>query len=924
MAITPLPTPPSRDDPANFAARGDAFLGALPDFATELNDALPTINDAIPASEIAVALVNYKGDYNSATTYLVGQSVTYNGVRFLSKKTNLNITPVDGNDWYELTAGAETVVRSILDQSSAITLLASDGGGYLLLSGTTAINVNLPNATTLVGRTFVIKNIGSFPMFVYDAGGNYLFTLSEKTASAIWASDISTTAGQWACQQFPSNYISATVSAGSSGIAYGANQCSVSKLNSTTQIIAYQQSQTSAGAKPYAMVVSQSGGTITTNTGYLISDESASGTAVCMVSSTTGVYVWGSSSGIKACVITVSGTTITAGTPIELYSSGPIYGYIRVVMLSTTAVFFSACITSSSIQGGVLTISGTTLSGTTSTALNNTGTQTQGGYYFLGSLSSSIVALCSEASGGNIYTRIFSISGSTVTSGTAVETSIGGVNAIAGCTLSNSVFAICYYTNSDSYQYIRAQSVSGTTPTMGTAVQVFGSYNYGQLGMGAMSTNSGIIAYYQSATTQYYKGWTRSGTTITLGSASAGPAVGNYYQGADLVAFSDPEPVPSTTATYMSSRLYGNGSNMHTMSMSGTTITQFSNKYLVSAYSSLDVATNTKQLCALSTTRGIFITGAYGDTATATSLVAVLVDYSTSTPTILQALPIGNYGTYASIAALTSTTAIVTYKSNSNTLVTNLITMSGNTISVGSQATISSATTISYQSVCRLSDTTAVAFYRNSSTSAYINLLTVSGTSVSASSPATVSSSDVSECQVEALSSSTLLVTYYQSGTKGRVIGISGSTFTINAQTAIDIGNYKGAHLTVMSSTKAILSAGGDTTGDSGHINILTISGTAISSGLQASVKDMYYGFRIAMSSSTKGIAINPYYRYYFDLTIDNGIPSVSNQKPMAAYSVAPLKTPALASNYASKIAVYGNDSYSLQNNQVYSIGAIL
>lgn len=35
--ITPLPDPPSRADPANFAARGDAFLGALPDFVTETN-----------------------------------------------------------------------------------------------------------------------------------------------------------------------------------------------------------------------------------------------------------------------------------------------------------------------------------------------------------------------------------------------------------------------------------------------------------------------------------------------------------------------------------------------------------------------------------------------------------------------------------------------------------------------------------------------------------------------------------------------------------------------------------------------------------------------------------------------------------------------------------------------------------------------
>ena len=37
MAITALPTPPTRSDPATFAARGDAFMTALPTFATEAN-----------------------------------------------------------------------------------------------------------------------------------------------------------------------------------------------------------------------------------------------------------------------------------------------------------------------------------------------------------------------------------------------------------------------------------------------------------------------------------------------------------------------------------------------------------------------------------------------------------------------------------------------------------------------------------------------------------------------------------------------------------------------------------------------------------------------------------------------------------------------------------------------------------------------
>jgi hypothetical protein len=51
MAITALPTPPTRSDPANFAARGDAFLTALPTFVTEANVLQADVN----AKQVAAA-----------------------------------------------------------------------------------------------------------------------------------------------------------------------------------------------------------------------------------------------------------------------------------------------------------------------------------------------------------------------------------------------------------------------------------------------------------------------------------------------------------------------------------------------------------------------------------------------------------------------------------------------------------------------------------------------------------------------------------------------------------------------------------------------------------------------------------------------------------------------------------------------------
>lgn len=54
MAVTALPTPPSRSDPATFAARGDAFMSALPTFQAEIN-ALQITTNAQTAADAAAS-----------------------------------------------------------------------------------------------------------------------------------------------------------------------------------------------------------------------------------------------------------------------------------------------------------------------------------------------------------------------------------------------------------------------------------------------------------------------------------------------------------------------------------------------------------------------------------------------------------------------------------------------------------------------------------------------------------------------------------------------------------------------------------------------------------------------------------------------------------------------------------------------------
>ena len=100
MTITALPTPPSRDDPSTFSARGDAFLGALPDFATEANAQADTVNTqaalatasaavagaaavASNASASASAATSGATKWVSGTTYAEG-AVVWSPINYLS------------------------------------------------------------------------------------------------------------------------------------------------------------------------------------------------------------------------------------------------------------------------------------------------------------------------------------------------------------------------------------------------------------------------------------------------------------------------------------------------------------------------------------------------------------------------------------------------------------------------------------------------------------------------------------------------------------------------------------------------------------------------------------------------------------------------------------------------------------------------
>ena len=165
MAYTPisaLPTPPSRQEPATFSERADAFLGALPDFGTEVNAAGDYIDakgievdaDATAAAASAAAASTSASDaansataaansaasaggvlWVSGTSYAVGfvvySPITYQNYRAITNHTNTVDPSLDETNWVALGGGAgglteQTATLATTTQTSIATYVAAD------------------------------------------------------------------------------------------------------------------------------------------------------------------------------------------------------------------------------------------------------------------------------------------------------------------------------------------------------------------------------------------------------------------------------------------------------------------------------------------------------------------------------------------------------------------------------------------------------------------------------------------------------------------------------------------------------------------------------------------------------------------------------------------------------------------------------
>jgi hypothetical protein len=215
--ITQLPIPPSRQDPANFSARADEFLDALPTFRTEANLlATEAEQDSVTAS---TAATNAASSAASALASKNAAEAAFDSFddRYLGAK---NANPTLDNDGQALLTGAlyyNTVVPELRVYNGTAWVTASTVGGTV--TNLTVTGTFLPPDNSIALGT---KTTGNYAGSVAVSGSGLSVTGSSGEGTNFVVNSNATagnTANSLVFRDGSSNFSAGTITASLNGNA---------------------------------------------------------------------------------------------------------------------------------------------------------------------------------------------------------------------------------------------------------------------------------------------------------------------------------------------------------------------------------------------------------------------------------------------------------------------------------------------------------------------------------------------------------------------------------------------------------------------------------------------------------------------------------------------------------------------------------
>jgi hypothetical protein len=251
--------------------------------------------------------------------------------------------------------------------------------------------------------------------------------------------------------------------------AYSTEVCNISD---TQVLLAY------TGNGCFLRVATVSGNSFSLGTALsLVSNTDVSGASTSLIKITNTTFLFSYSrytAGttpyvVYSVVITVSGTTVSAGTPLSVYSASPAFGcYMNSVMITATTAMLFFTVAGNSARCVIISISGTTLTAGTIVAFPSSWTSTT---YGLCVLSPTKVLCLLHANGGEGF--IATVSGTSI-SISAYTTLVAEMQTASLFTITPNLALAVY---SQTFPYAVLIDISPTdVMTAGTPVQLSTTY----------------------------------------------------------------------------------------------------------------------------------------------------------------------------------------------------------------------------------------------------------------------------------------------------------------------------------------------------------------------------------------------------------------------------------------------------------------
>ena len=631
-------------------------------------------------------------------------------------------------------------------------------------------------------------------------------------------------------------------------------------------------------------VVLQSDGTvsqvaeISESTGSEVVFESATTEEIAITYDTTNEKIVifykdaGNSDYGTAVVGTVSGTTISFGTPVVYQSAGTEYNAATFDSANGKVVVACRHVLFSAGKAYVGTVSGTSISFGSSVEFEGGNTTWISATYDSAN-EKVVLSFVDEGESSKGKARVGTVSGTSISFGTEVTYNLGATTYTSITYDSNAdKVVIAYRDNGNSfYGTSVVGTVSGTSISFGSET-VFKSSNVLYVTTAYDSTNNKVAIIYNDNTSSSGEGivGTVSGTSISFGSSTS---FMSGSSGAEILATTFDSTNGKTVSIYRDSTNSNYGTYV-VGTVSGTSIS-FGTPTVFNTASSNDLG------IAFDSSEGICVFGyrdfgnsnygtaiclqnagtnsadfvgitdeAIADTATGSVVVeggvitnSTLVPFSVSsvgTPVVFNA---GNTSYGCAAYDSSNNKVVIAYKDRDNSDYGTAIvgTVSGTSISFGSEVVFSAATTDWIGIAFDSSNNKVVIVYKDTTASNAVAIVgTVSGTSISFGSPTTYDSGNGNSNGVAYDSNAQKLVVVYQAISNSNyataIVGtVSGTSISFGSSVVYESASSSSTDVAYDSDSQKVIC----TCRDAGNSNkgtaiVGTVSGTSISFGSPA------------------------------------------------------------------------------------------